>query len=54
MGEHTAKKLLRHFGSVAKVRTAGIADLEGVINRTQARRVFDYLRNGDAAAPPQK
>lgn len=53
VGEHTAKKLLRHFGSVAKVRTAEIADLEGVINRTQARRVFDYLRSGDATAPPQ-
>ena len=44
VGERTAQRLLRHFGSVAKVRAAEIADLERVVNRAQARSVFDHLR----------
>jgi excinuclease ABC subunit C len=51
VGERTAQRLLRHFGSVAKVRTAEIADLERVVNRAQARRVFDHLRNAAADSP---
>ena len=50
VGERTAQRLLRHFGSVARVRAAELPDLERVINRAQARRVFDYLRSAAAGS----
>jgi excinuclease ABC subunit C len=46
IGERTAQKLLRKFGSVTKVREAGVEELARVITRSQARRVFDHLRVG--------
>jgi excinuclease ABC subunit C len=51
VGERTAQRLLRHFGSVAKVRVAEIADLERVVNRAQARSVFDQMHRAPADSP---
>ena len=53
VGERTAQRLLRHFGSVAKVRAAEIADLERVVNRAQARSVFDHLHQAPANSSPR-
>jgi excinuclease ABC subunit C len=50
VGERTAQRLLRHFGSVARVRAAEIADLERVVNRAQARRVFDHLHGAASSS----
>jgi excinuclease ABC subunit C len=51
VGERTARRLLRHFGSVTRVRAAEMADLERVVNRAQARRVFDHLRAANSKTP---
>lgn len=55
IGERTAQKLLRHFGSVAKLREAGEEELAKVVTRPQARRVVEHLRGGapqsSASAP---
>src|SRR5713101_5624792 len=39
IGERSALKLLRRFGSVARVREASLEELAGVLNRPQAQRV---------------
>jgi excinuclease ABC subunit C len=49
IGERTAQKLLREFGSLTRVRAATLEALADVLNRTQARRVFDYFHS---ARPP--
>jgi len=45
IGERTAQKLLREFGSVAQLRKLGIEEISRVVNRNQARRLVDYLQN---------
>lgn len=47
VGAQTAQKLLRHFGSVARVRGASVEDLEGVVGKAQAQRVFEHLKNAN-------
>ncbi len=54
VGERTAFKLLRHFGSLARVREAGVPDLERVVGRAQARRLYDHLRGLSASALTQR
>jgi excinuclease ABC subunit C len=51
IGERTAQKLLCRFGSIARVRQAGIPELSRVVTRAQAQSVFDRLR-GDSAQKP--
>ncbi len=48
IGERSALKLLRHFGSVARVREASLAELAGVLNRPQAQRVREHLNQPPA------
>ena len=43
VGEKSAKKLLRTFGSLERVRSASIHDLATCVNRRQAQRVHDFL-----------
>ena len=49
VGERTAQKLLRRFGSVAHLREASLDEIAAAIPRAQAQRVFDALR--DSAQP---
>jgi len=49
VGERTAQKLLRRFGSVARLRRLTLAELSAELPRAQAQRVFDGLR--DASTP---
>jgi excinuclease ABC subunit C len=49
IGERTAQKLLREFGSLTRVRAATLEALADVLNRTQAQFVFDYFHS---AQPP--
>jgi excinuclease ABC subunit C len=52
VGDRTAHKLLRRFGSIARLRQMTVDDLSAEIPRHQAQRVFDALREPAAAAPP--
>lgn len=45
IGEKTAEKLLRHFGSVKKIREALITDLSEVIGVEGAKKVAGYFQN---------
>jgi excinuclease ABC subunit C len=49
IGERSALKLLRRFGSVARVREATLEELTGVLSRSQAQRVQEHLRQPPAA-----
>ena len=43
VGERTAQKLLRRFGSIARLRQLTLDDLSAELPRAQAQRVFDGL-----------
>jgi excinuclease ABC subunit C len=44
VGERTAQKLLRRFGSVTRLRRLSVDELADELPRRQAQRVFDALR----------
>jgi excinuclease ABC subunit C len=44
VGERTAEKLLRQFGSVANLRQAGLEELSKVVTRPRAQRILQQLR----------
>jgi excinuclease ABC subunit C len=55
VGPRTAQRLLRHFGSVARLRQLSLDELAGAVPRAQAQRVFDALHESstpDPAATP--
>lgn len=43
IGEKTANKLIKHFGSVRKVRQAASEELQGVIGKTATSKVLKYF-----------
>ena len=51
VGDRTAQKLLRRFGSVARLRRLTLEELAAELPRAQAQRVFDGLREAGAAEP---
>jgi excinuclease ABC subunit C len=55
VGPRTAQKLLREFGSLAKIRRAGIAELSRIVTRKQAESVLAQLggESGDSASPSE-
>jgi excinuclease ABC subunit C len=57
IGERTARKLLREFGSVAQLRKLGIEEISRIVNKSQARRVVEHLQSeahgGSGAENPQ-
>ncbi len=46
IGDRTAQKLLRRFGSVTRLRQLTLDELAAELPRAQAQRVFDGLRQG--------
>ena len=48
VGERTAQRLLRRFGSVTRLRQLSVDQLATEVSRAQAQRVFEALR-GPAA-----
>lgn len=48
IGERTARKLLTSFGSVARMRQAGIEELERLLPKSRAGAVWRYLHGGSA------
>jgi excinuclease ABC subunit C len=51
VGEVTARKLLRKFGSVARLRELTVEDLAAELPRAQAQRVFAGLHESSAPEP---
>jgi excinuclease ABC subunit C len=54
VGERTAHKLLRRFGSVARLRQLSVEELGSELPRAQAQRVFDALRQADSERPSDR
>ncbi|HKV04691.1 MAG TPA: excinuclease ABC subunit UvrC [Candidatus Acidoferrales bacterium] len=56
VGERTAQKLLRRFGSVARLRQLSVEELAAALPRAQAQRVFGALRSTpeSESAPSQE
>jgi excinuclease ABC subunit C len=52
VGERTAQKLLRRFGSVARLRQLSIEEIASEIPRVQAQRVFDGLHPAESPDEP--
>jgi excinuclease ABC subunit C len=50
IGERTAQKLLREFGSVAQIRQRGVDEIARVIPRHQAQRVVAHFQSDAEAA----
>jgi len=46
VGERTAQKLLRRFGSLAQLREVSVEELARVVTRPQAERIAGHLRGG--------
>lgn len=44
VGERTAQKLLRRFGSIARVKEVGVDELARVVTRPQAARIAEHFR----------
>jgi excinuclease ABC subunit C len=44
VGPRTAHKLLRRFGSVAHLRSAGVDEIGSVVSRAQAEKILAYLQ----------
>jgi excinuclease ABC subunit C len=49
IGERTAEKLLRQFGSIARVSQASEKDLARVVTRSQAARIVAHFAGGTAS-----
>ena len=46
VGARTKQKLLQKFGSVARIRSASVEELSGVVARPLAARIAEHCRNG--------
>ncbi len=53
VGSRTVQKLLREFGSVARVRLASAEDLSRVVSRPVAARIIEHLHGAHAATAPK-
>ncbi len=49
VGEKTARKLLRSFGSLRKVKAGSVEELSSVVSRPQAERIQSFFASGDSA-----
>jgi len=47
IGRRAALKLLREFGSVARLRQASLDEISKVVNRTQAQRIRDHFQTSN-------
>jgi excinuclease ABC subunit C len=50
IGERTAQKLLRRFGSVARLRELSLEDLAAELPKTQAQKVYKGLHDSEGGA----
>jgi excinuclease ABC subunit C len=52
LGESTRTKLLKHFKSVAKIKSADQAELETVVGTHRAKLVYEYFKDAPITSPP--
>jgi excinuclease ABC subunit C len=52
VGNRTAQKLLRRFGSVTRLKELSVEDMSAEVPRAQAQRVYDALHNLKSLPPP--
>ena len=52
VGNRTAQKLLRRFGSVTRLKELSVEDMSAEVPRAQAQRVYDALHDIKPAQPP--
>ena len=52
VGNRTAQKLLRRFGSVTRLKELSVEDMSAEVPRAQAERVYDALHNLKSLPPP--
>jgi excinuclease ABC subunit C len=52
VGSRTVQKLLREFGSVARVRLASVEDLSRIVSRPVAARIAEHLHGSHLAPAP--
>lgn len=52
LGESTRTKLLKHFKSVAKIKSANQAELETVVGAHRAKLVHEYFKDAPITSPP--
>jgi excinuclease ABC subunit C len=52
VGSRTVQKLLREFGSVARVRLASVDDLSRIVSRPVAARIAEHLHGSHLAPAP--
>jgi excinuclease ABC subunit C len=52
VGSRTVRKLLREFGSVARVRLASVEDLSRIVSRPVAARIAEHLHGSHLAPAP--
>ena len=45
IGEVRRKELLKKFGSFKKIKEASLEELEEILNKETAKKLFDYLQN---------
>ena len=50
IGEHTARKLLKKFGSVARLKQMSVDDLTAAVPRAKAERLHEFLHRRDVSA----
>ena len=50
IGEKTARKLLKTFGSIEQLRQTNVEELAAVVNRAQAERIQEFLTRQPAAS----
>ncbi len=51
VGQVTARKLLRRFGSVAQLKQLGVEELAAEVPKAQAQRIYDALHEASASNP---
>lgn len=54
VGDRTAQKLLRRFGSVARLRQLTVDEISAEVPRHQAQRVFDALQDSATSVPARE
>jgi excinuclease ABC subunit C len=47
IGERTAQKLLRRFGSVARVKAASVDELARIVTKPQAAKIVAHFQGGE-------
>ena len=45
LGSVNHQRLMKHFGSIQKIKQAGLSDLERVVNKRLANNIYEFFHN---------